>query len=302
MVHFCRSEGAPARHDARLQAARGFTLIELLVVIAIIAILAALLLPALANAKKKARQTCCMNNMKQVGLGFRMYADDSRNTFLPFTNVLDGVIVAYQAGGYYLPPALDANGNDFAGVTYAAALESCQEALTNCLLYPYTRNVNIFVCPADIRANLTPGSGFAFCTYSKTQNYAGDPYDNDNYWGMRSTCAKDADVIAPAETFAAVEDADSRGFNFDPWTVDWHLNGLLPGSFTWEHSPALYHGAVNVWSFVDGHVATHTWTDPAILAAGRQAATGAPMRGFAGPLSGPDYNYVRTHLRFPRWH
>lgn len=268
-------------------------MIELLVVIAIIAILAALLLPTLANAKKKAQQTSCINNQKEFGLGLILYADDYHNTYLPFVNGN----VTYQAGGYYVPPAAA----PFTGYTPQAAYDACVQALTNSLIFIYVRNVAIFHCPGDTRVMDAPGSGYAYQSYSKAQNYAGDAYDN--YWGMGGNCLKTADVNAPSMTFVTVEDVDWRGYNDGTWVVNWQANGTNPGSFTWEDPLAMFHVDVDTWGFADGHVESHTWTDKVIISDGLSAAQGGTVEGMPGAsLTGADYVYVRNRLRFPGWY
>jgi len=99
---------------------KGFTLIELLVVIAIIAILAAILFPVFAQAREKARQTSCLSNMKQMGLGWQMYSQDNDEKF---------------CGTWYEPPA---SGPYWSGKWHFWWV----------MVYPYVKNDRVFYCPS----------------------------------------------------------------------------------------------------------------------------------------------------------
>src|SRR3974390_2192011 len=120
----------------------GFTLIELLVVIAIIAILAALLLPALAKAKEKAATTYCLNNMKQLQLCWHMYFNDN-NDLVP----LNGAAPTPGPGGNGLPNSWIQGG---------AQTDPASPWIANGVLFPYNKSYAIYACPANTRKLTSP--------------------------------------------------------------------------------------------------------------------------------------------------
>ena len=112
-----------------LRTRHAFTLIELLVVIAIIAILAAILFPVFAQARDKARQTSCLSNIKQIGLGLMMYVQDSDETY---------------------PGALQPSPTINGGST------SDQRMPLDMQILPYTKNDQIWKCPSDAAERVPP--------------------------------------------------------------------------------------------------------------------------------------------------
>ncbi len=130
----------PSAHDIH----DAFTLIELLVVIAIIAILAGMLLPALGKAKQQAHKAKCLGNLHQIGLGLKLYLDDSRDTFPP------------SHSSQFNPGANPdyTHGNSLGGKDPRRDMASSFPPATNRLLAPYVPAAGSFHCPADRGAEI----------------------------------------------------------------------------------------------------------------------------------------------------
>jgi prepilin-type N-terminal cleavage/methylation domain-containing protein/prepilin-type processing-associated H-X9-DG protein len=248
-----------------------FTLIELLVVISVIAILAALLLPALARAKSQARTTYCLNNKRQLTVAWLMYAQDSRDYLAYNSDPAAGLEnmdapnwvesqVDWSTGSYCTNLALltdDANSSLAPFISHVAAPYHCPE---DTFLSPPQRGEGWTQRARSVSMNFVMGDGFTdsgepksrggFAYYASVQNH--EPYISR--WFIRIS---DLAGIGPSMACVFLDEHPDSLWLSPSFQLDYK-----PGVVIWRQLPASYHSGGCTFSFADGHEDYKKWVVP----------------------------------------